>query len=361
MILCLQTGYIRGKGALGKLQQQSLYTVQLSTEAFDDLSHRSNGISGHHIRVKLTTDFRLRKIIGRPSSPKPCRWLMMSTTMMTTTMMMMMMTAWEDVASTAPCPALSTQTVATLSTTDADHEQDCLDECSAKQLKSAKERIKNRIIVTYHQAGKQNLWEFCPKPILALRYPRISRTARTLENCGQKLWWIGLTVFGAGQRAAKLGNSKEFHQFRSRCRAYPPLFINNPVNAIFGLLLEPKNFCCRAYIQQEVCVRRMIQMICKEVKKSTNLFAAPVSGDSRTIQLDLEPVDNPSFASLKAGTLVSQRPLTAPRASHNFSTPLSSGGDRVSQPPSKSQLTHQSGDSITLPLRPSVDFQAPGQ
>ena len=102
-------------------------------------------------------------------------------------------------------------------------------------------------------------------------------------------------------------------------------------------------------------------MIFKEVKKSTNLFAAPVSGDSWTIQLDLEPVDNPSFASLKAGTLVSQRPLTAPRASHNFSTPLSSGGDRVFQPPSKSQLTHQSGDSITLPLRPSVDFQAPGQ
>ena len=82
-------------------------------------------------------------------------------------------------------------------------------------------------------------------------------------------------------------------------------------------------------------------MIFKEVKKSTNLFAAPVSGDSWTIQLDLEPVDNPSFASLKAGTLVSQRPLTAPRASHNFSTPLSSsGGDRVFQPPSKSQLTH---------------------
>ena len=75
-------------------------------------------------------------------------------------MTMMMMTAWEDVASTAPCPALSTQTVATLSTTDADHEQDCLDECSAKQLKSAKERLKNRIIVSYHQAGKQNLWEF---------------------------------------------------------------------------------------------------------------------------------------------------------------------------------------------------------
>ena len=81
-------------------------------------------------------------------------------------------------------------------------------------------------------------------------------------------------------------------------------------------------------------------MICKEVKKSTNLFAAPVSGDSWTIQLDLEPVDNPSFASLKAGTLVSQRPSSAPRASHNFSTPLSSGGDRVFQPPSKSQLTH---------------------
>ena len=61
MILCLQTGYIRGEGALGKLQQQSLpslYTVQVSTEAFDDLSHRSNGISGHHIRVKFTTDFR---------------------------------------------------------------------------------------------------------------------------------------------------------------------------------------------------------------------------------------------------------------------------------------------------------------
>ena len=84
----------------------------------------------------------------------------------------------------------------------------------------------------------------------------------------------------------------------------------------------------------------MIQMICKEVKKSTNLFTAPVSGDSWTIQLDLEPVDNPSFASLKAGTLVSQPPLRAPRASHNFSTPLSSGGDRVFQPPSKSQLTH---------------------
>ena len=49
-------------------------------------------------------------------------------------------------------------------------------------------------------------------------------------------------------------------------------------------------------------------MIFKEVKKSTNLFAAPVSGDSWTIQLDLEPVDNPSFASLKAGTLVSQPP-----------------------------------------------------
>ena len=102
-------------------------------------------------------------------------------------------------------------------------------------------------------------------------------------------------------------------------------------------------------------------MIFKEVKKSTNLFAAPVSGDSWTIQLDLEPVDNPSFASLKAGTLVSQPPLTAPRASHNFSTPLSSGGDRVFQPPPKSQLTHQSGDSITLPRRSSVDFQAPGQ
>ena len=74
-------------------------------------------------------------------------------------------------------------------------------------------------------------------------------------------------------------------------------------------------------------------MIFKEVKKSTNLFAAAVSGDSWTIQLDLEPVDNPSFASLKAGTLVSQPPLRAPRASHNFSTPLSSGGDRVFQPP----------------------------
>ena len=60
MILCLQN-HIRGKGALGKLQQQSLpslYTEQVSTEAFDDLSHRSNGISGHHIRVKFTTDFR---------------------------------------------------------------------------------------------------------------------------------------------------------------------------------------------------------------------------------------------------------------------------------------------------------------
>ena len=189
----------------------------------------------------------------------------------------------------------------------------------------------------WHTTGQWNkTFESCPKPILARRYPRILRTARTLENCGQKLWWIGLTVFGAGQRAAKLGNSKEFHQFRSRCRAYPPLFINNPVNAIFGPLLGPKNFCCRAYIQQ-VCVRRMIQSICKEVKKSTNLFAAPVSGDCWTIQLDLEPVDNPSFASLKARTLVSQRPLRAPRASHNFSTPLSSGGDRVFQPPSKSQ------------------------
>ena len=61
IILCLQTGHIRGKGALGKLQQQSLpslYTEQVSTEAFDDLSHRSNGISGHHIRVKFTTDLR---------------------------------------------------------------------------------------------------------------------------------------------------------------------------------------------------------------------------------------------------------------------------------------------------------------
>ena len=160
MILCLQTGHIRGKGALGKLQQQSLpslYTVQVSTEAFDDLSHCSNGISGHHIRVKLTTDFRLRKIIGRPSSPKPCRWLMMSTTMMTTTMMMMMMTAWEDVASTAPCPALSTQTVAILSTTDADHQQDCLDECSAKTIEVSKRKDKkqgNRSLKGYH----------CPPP-----------------------------------------------------------------------------------------------------------------------------------------------------------------------------------------------------
>ena len=163
----------------------------------------------------------------------------------------------------------------------------------------------------WHTTGQWNkTFESCPKPILARRYPRILRTARTLENCGQKLWWIGLTVFGAGQRAAKLGNSKEFHQFRSWCRAYPPLFINNPVNAIFGLLLGPKNFCCRAYIQREVCVRRVIQSICKEVKKSTNLFAAPVSGDSWTIQLDLEPVDNPSFASLKAGTLVSQPTAT---------------------------------------------------
>ena len=49
-------------------------------------------------------------------------------------MTMMMMTAWEDVASTAPCPALSTQTVAILSTTDADHQHDCLDECSAKTI-----------------------------------------------------------------------------------------------------------------------------------------------------------------------------------------------------------------------------------
>ena len=49
-------------------------------------------------------------------------------------MTMMMMTAWEDVASTAPCPALSTQTVAILSTTDVDHQHDCLDECSAKTI-----------------------------------------------------------------------------------------------------------------------------------------------------------------------------------------------------------------------------------
>ena len=64
-------------------------------------------------------------------------------------MTMMMMTAWEDVASTAPCPALSTQTVAILSTTDVDHQHDCLDECSVmqKQLNSARERTKNRVTV----------------------------------------------------------------------------------------------------------------------------------------------------------------------------------------------------------------------
>ena len=94
-------------------------------------------------------------------------------------------------------------------------------------------------------------------------------------------------------------------------------------------------------------------MIYDDVYKSTNLFAAAVSGDSWTIQLDLEPVDNPSFASLKAGTLVSQPPLRAPRASHNFSTPLSSGGDRVFQPPSKSQQVPTDPPAVTASRFPS--------
>ena len=77
--------------------------------------------------------------------------------MMTTSTMRTMMTAWEDVASTAPCPALSTQTVATLSTTDADHQQDCLDECSAKTIEVSKRKDKkqgNRSLKGYH----------CPPP-----------------------------------------------------------------------------------------------------------------------------------------------------------------------------------------------------
>lgn len=122
---------------------------------------------------------------------------------------------------------------------------------------------------------------------------------------------------------AKLGNSKEFHQFGSRrdasIRSIPALFINNPVNAILGPLLGPKKLCW-TYFQDEsipyaVAANFQARLFLSHIITSLGDFDAPLLNMDKQFVRHRSPATKARIRNVVASLQILQPP---PGASQFF-------------------------------------------